>query len=344
MKTSLISKVRLERFRGLTEATLDGLAPLTILTGKNGCGKSSILEGLLLGTHFNPGAMLGFAIGRRRNAPEGARWLFRNGQGPGLGEPVVAEIEIVDEAGEAFRRSFRWEEQVDLRLVPQLKKLREEPTMQIRIEGSEGGFQMVLLAGVAYEALPAERRFEGKFVRMVDTSEVSSSLAEGLSEVKGLVFRERIDALVRSLIPAAKRLDVAINANRPNLEVTFNEYALPLSLTGDGVQAAVQLAIDLAQVSQGGLALIEEPEVFLHPGALREVAKVIFATMARGVQVVLTTHSLDLIDALASEAPEVDRDHMALFRLRLEDGILRNGRYSGSEIAFARFEIEEELR
>ena len=64
----------------------------------------------------------------------------------------------------------------------------------------------------------------------------------------------------------------------------------------------------------------------------------------REIQVVLTTHSLELIDALLAESTEQDLAQFSLYRLQLQDGNLKSSRLAGPEIAFARTTIEDDLR
>ena len=90
--------------------------------------------------------------------------------------------------------------------------------------------------------------------------------------------------------------------------------------------------------------VLEEPEVYQHPKAIWQTARALLANMRRGVQTVLTTHSLELIDALLSEASEEDLAQMALFNLRVDDGTLVSSRRAGDEMAFARQDLEKDLR
>lgn len=116
-----------------------------------------------------------------------------------------------------------------------------------------------------------------------------------------------------------------------------------MTLAGDGIRTFLQVALNLATL-RGGLVLIEEPETHQHPGAIRRTAKVLLAAVRRGVQVVVTTHSLELIDDVLDEADDDDLARLALFNLALRDGELRSARYSGTDVAFARTELERDLR
>ena len=62
---------------------------------------------------------------------------------------------------------------------------------------------------------------------------------------------------------------------------------------------------------------MEEPEVHMHPGAIRQCARAILAAVRRGIQIVLSTHSLELIDALLSRESFRTRTwtELSLYRL-----------------------------
>ena len=69
-----------------------------------------------------------------------------------------------------------------------------------------------------------------------------------------------------------------------------------------------------------------------------------FLAVRRKIQVVLSTHSLELIDALLAESSDQDLAQLSLYRLQLQDGDLKSSRLAGPDIAFARATIEDDLR
>jgi AAA15 family ATPase/GTPase len=123
----------------------------------------------------------------------------------------------------------------------------------------------------------------------------------------------------------------------------FADYSVPVTLAGDGIQSLLRLSLELA-ASGGGAALLEEPEVHQHPGAIRQSARAILAAVRRQIQVMLTTHSLELIDALLAESSDQDLARFSLYRLQLQDGNLKSSRLPGPDVAFSRSEIEDDLR
>lgn len=75
----MISAIEIEGLRGIKHGKLEGLTPLTILTGPNGCGKSTVLDALLIGANVSPDQGVIQAVQRRPETRNGARWLIRNG-------------------------------------------------------------------------------------------------------------------------------------------------------------------------------------------------------------------------------------------------------------------------
>jgi hypothetical protein len=119
----------------------------------------------------------------------------------------------------------------------------------------------------------------------------------------------------------------------------------PLALSGDGVRFMAQLVVGLMQ-SSGGTALLEEPETHLHPAGIRALADAIVLRIAEGDQVVLTTHSLELVERLhgrlGGRGPSLDR--MSVVRLYRQGSSLETRVIEGDRIAFVLDEMGEDLR
>ena len=72
--------------------------------------------------------------------------------------------------------------------------------------------------------------------------------------------------------------------------------------------------------------------------------RAILGAVRRGIQIFITTHSLEVIDSILTEASTDDLDKLSVYRLSLDRGVLRNRRITGSEVSFLRTEIEDDLR
>src|SRR5579871_1969380 len=87
----MIRSIEIKNLRGIQEGKLDDLTPLTILVGPNGCGKSTILDALLIGA--NPIPEVNQAFIRRPGLNDRERWLSWKGKREIAIEIAVAKSE-----------------------------------------------------------------------------------------------------------------------------------------------------------------------------------------------------------------------------------------------------------
>ena len=128
------------------------------------------------------------------------------------------------------------------------------------------------------------------------------------------------------------------------LYMFYPDYAVPMAVAGEGILRLVHQALNLA-MKPGGLALFEEPEAHLHPGAVELSTRVIWTAVRNGVQVVLSTHSLELIDSLVAEATgDEELKLLSVYRLNLRAGQLISTRIAGPDVAFLRDTIRQDFR
>lgn len=346
----MITSVEIYNLRGIRTGRLEGFAPLTVLTGPNACGKSTVLDALLIGASPEPADAVGRAVARHPATFGGAPWLFHH-------EEREARIEF-SAHDVATQLEARWERQLEL-LDHSMDDLKKD--LLERKQSSVPPYSMIQLREneVTADAASTRTAFGGDnqyatksgggrglsaipFVRLVDPG-LPIPLHQTFTAVTRSGRRDAVHDLLADLIPGFERLEIiALGEDQFGLGITLDGLSVPLGLAGDGIQAFVQLALEIA-VAPDGLVLVEEPEVYQHPKAIRQSARVLLANVRRGVQVVLTTHSLELIDALLAEAGET-LDDLALFNLALVEGELRSGLRRGSEIGFARQELESDLR
>jgi hypothetical protein len=178
-----------------------------------------------------------------------------------------------------------------------------------------------------------------------DGSTIQAPLVDLFSEALEQGRREEARALLLEVLPGATNVEIGTYKNvPPRLVVVYPDRGVPLALAGDGILSLARMCLELA-VRPGGVVLLEEPEVHQHPGAIHQSAKAIFAAVRREVQIVLSTHSLDLIDALLSEVQsDEELTKLAVYSLRLENGCLKHYRVAGPDVAFQRVQIGDDLR
>jgi len=332
----------IKNLRGIREGQLEGLTPLVVLVGPNGSGKSTVLDALWIGASATPGRTVGEVVARRGTHDLGPRWLLWK-----LGELGPARIAIVP-GGRS--RVLSWKAIDSKSLIDYLRKNDcSEPFMGIECSSDEVGIKQVAttafvsdeqfgISATGSDPLPSI----APDVRFLDPSRATVPLHQLYSDA--VIAGRRQDALelVRAVVPGISNLEILTHPN-PALHMVFPDGSVPVALAGDGIQALVRLTLEAVTRSKG-LVLIEEPEVHQHPAALRQSAKAIVASVRRGTQVILSTHSLELIDALLAEATPEDLKLFSTYRLRLQQGKLETSRLTGEEMAFSRGQIEDDLR
>lgn len=142
--------------------------------------------------------------------------------------------------------------------------------------------------------------------------------------------RERFESVSESLADSTSiRIDHSvINGDDHICLLEGYENPIPLPGASDGTLRLVAYYILLNQPELPPLIAIEEPERNLHPGALTEIADVL-ERIAEQSQVIITTHSSQLLDAFKSERLS---DSLCVLLLRNLPGI-------GTEV----FNLEEIL-
>jgi predicted ATPase len=155
--------------------------------------------------------------------------------------------------------------------------------------------------------------------------------------------RDDVMEMVSATVPGATGVEILTEGDTPVLHILLRHYTVPVALAGDGVHALFRLILELAS-SPKGLVLLEEPECHQHPGNIRLAARSILAATRRAIQVILTTHSLELIDILLAECSTDDLSRLSVHRLNLRNGKLLLHRLAGPDVAVARQQIEDDLR
>ncbi len=329
-QAGLIKRIDIQKFRAIATGSLMDLTPLVVLVGPNGCGKSSVLDALLVGAaeHIQPAVMT--VVERQDKVIAGyprqggadfdypnRRWLIHRG----TNDAAIIDIYAEPEASRRVRmvidnsRNF----QVSQEKVP---LSRSEPPLATKLTSS---------------------------VRLIDSShpDINASLEELYSRaVKGGLGREAKDRLLEVLAPA-EDIQILSEMERPVLHIVFPGnpgFAHPAALLGEGLKLYLRQSLELTD-RPNSLILIEEPETHLNPGIMRYSAKAIWAAVRRTTQVILATHSLEFMDILLEESNANElRDMLSLFRLELREGVLSTCRLSGDQVQAARETLAEDLR
>lgn len=356
----MIAKIRLKNFKRFRDLTLP-TANLTVLTGTNGAGKSTVLQSLLLARQ----------IARQPNRTH----VELNGVGSlDLGGPddiihreaseELASVEVRDTHGKHWLWSFGAKESSDSRTLNAIVVERPGDYNGILarsapefcyLSAERLGPRDVLAASAArLEELDVGPR--GEFVAQVlasfDRSRISTGRADNLSpetQLFGLLSQTEswMAKIVRPIQIEAEWF--------PNTSVTRLRFKTP-GLTaewtrapnaGFGISYALPVVVAALRAADGGLLLVENPEAHLHPAGQSKIGGFLARIAADGVQVFLETHSDHVLNGIrvavaegsAALSPEETAIHF--FRAEDEDGpdlysieLKRTGQLSAWPIGF----------
>lgn len=326
----MITGIEIERLRGIHEGKLEGLTPLTILVGPSGAGKSTILDALLIAGAAWPDDAIGHVVQRRSELPAGGPWLFERLAG-------TARIKL---HGEHYER------------VAKLSWRENSVASDIHVEIDSPMFNGLTSFKTAENIYSAGQRsgpFSAHSAWMIETSAGANHapLVRLYNRVLQNGGAATIDDLVASVIDGAKGLMFGTYRDRNQdlsiVHINFVDHSVPVAGAGSGVYSLVRLALELA-APPGDVLLVEEPEAHQHPAVISQAAKLLLAAARRDVQLIVSTHSLELIDSIVTNASEQDLELLSVFRVVLDKGVLRSSRYPGPMVRTALFSLGEDLR
>lgn len=341
----MISSIGIRGLRGVGSGSLKDLSRLVVLVGPNSSGKSTILDAMLIGAGEDPARSTRHVL-RRRPLTHGARWLIHGAQSAG-----VATIEVDGARGHDL--TLRWHQ--GRHRLEELTRGRKDVVEVVEISTNTpnswrfGPLPEERALGAFVAVTREGELLTGAGLELVDSDAWLIDPRHGLplhdlySRVTEAGRRQRVLGLVSAVVPGLQSLDVLTDRGDPRLHLTFKDRSVPVAMAGDGIQVLVRLCLEFASRPEGTL-LLEEPEAHQHPAAIRQSARAIVDGVRGGVQAVIATHSLELLDALVAELSDEELGLLSLYRVGLERGELRSLRLEGQEVRAARHDIEEDLR
>ncbi len=342
----MIEHITFENFRGLKHLALEELRPITLISGKNNAGKSSILEGIfLMFDHLSPESFV--KINRFRGLPvltdPAALWA-----------PMFYDLDT--DAPLRFTMRLDGVETVltytkDTSFVPNDATGAPQDILQQFISSAKSSYTLKL------DFRHGDQVEEGHFITsasgvlrnvrtnadgvppfpMPFTQFINSAIISGdevITEWFGRVEldgrKDQVVALLRLIDPSVRDVTTIMQQGQSQLYARMGTRLLPLKLAGDGINKL--LFIVLAVIANpGSLILIDEIETGFHYSMYPKLWEVI-GTAARenGCQIVATTHSYECI-AGAIDGIEQARlqELFCYYRIERRDGESLAFRYSG---------------
>ena len=350
-RLSRLSSVALRWFRGVREGVIEGLEDFTVLIGRNGVGKSTILEALYLASAWlepvdpiRGVAKYSYVISRRGGRDGAARdvlWYMMD-----TGKDVSITLNANGEKAE-FLLNYS-ANRLYLKLTEHLKNLLKQ-----RLRGGER-FDLVrlddgraalcsypprgeiftgrdLVFSLLEEHMPSLLDILRSTV-LIDSYLLSRpTLVEKYSWVKILsrrLDREVVRVLREEFEVDAEGLTYAPVGGSNVLMVQLRDTSVRVDDLGDGARLATLMMLTVL-ASRPRLLLVEEPETKMHPGGLRALTEALLrAAREAGSQVIATTHSLEFVKIGLEVAEQLGLGSALIHLERSRDGVLSVRRLS----------------
>ena len=331
MNPNCLNKVVIKRFRSFPTAVLSFDNPLFVV-GRNGSGKSNLADVFSFvseamvsplqavfdrrggisavrnrssGKSYPPNLGMAFEFGAVNGVKSG-RFAFEVKALPNYGYQIVREQCLVHQKDGArwwYDRAGSWKTNAK-GLTPAL----EPSALCLPLVGGDERFAAVfrvLSTMRVYAIEPAKLREmqdpDSGVALKHDGGNAASVLQELLRGEGATERKAEINRFLETIVPATKSVAPKKHGNK--LSMAFSQGwgdKMKLSFDAfnmsDGTLRALGLIMAVFQRPSPSLLVIEEPEATIHPGALGAILDLL-RKAAKVMQVVVTTHSPELLDA-----------------------------------------------
>jgi predicted ATPase len=367
------TQIEIDGFRGLRSLNLEGLGRVNILVGQNNSGKTSVLEALsILCNPKRPSEWL-MMVHRRdfgqlnENIVQSLRWCFKQTptdynalveaschfkyEGRFSNELTVKYTEFIGKDVEY--RQIPSENIINSNLIPCraaeiehcLALFQEDERKSFFWEVNESGLQIENISGRRPFHFLEEPKRDISYEMLTPYSHQMNTLQ--LLSFSGQLFNNDVIELLKKFDADIEGIQTAsFSGKRAAIYIKHKILGIvPLSVFGDATRRAVLLTTTLLSLKNGGVLLIDEVEAGIHVGALANVFKwLVDAARKLEIQLFVTTHSLEALDAIISASSEKNQDDIVVYQLSQKEEKTRSKRFAGNLLHSLRFDSGLDVR
>ena len=357
-----LPSLSVQGLRGIEDLSIPRLGRVTLLAGRNGVGKTTVLDAVRIhASRARPAVLSALLVGREEIAAgkdeDGGRMSLSDGRALFFGRDTSGDARIaigpLDGPDQLQIRVASLSGEPDSLSKTLLGKLKGGDTRVMKISFRDSvqllppGPQlfprelMQLLASEASE-LPPEVSCESLGPGLPGSGELARLWDRiTLTDDEDRVIR----AVNLAMDEAAERVAVVgdsgghgrqgPNGRRVVVRIEDQSHPVPLKSLGDGAVRLLGVALALAN-SRDGFLLIDEAENGIHHAVQRDFWRMVLQTARdNNVQVLATTHGWDCVRGFAQAATELAAVEGVLVRLERRADRVRAIEYTENELAVA---------
>lgn len=294
-----LNKLNITNFRGVKNLEIDLPCQVTLIAGRNNCGKSTLLEAVDVLASASDPIKIGKLNTRREfgcDSLEDLSTMFY-GKDEKLGVSIIGEFE----RGVSRSVQLQFQSPTEGNLSSQI--VRNGSVKECLVSYRDQSVDKDSECGILrfYEIVPGELKWESlSQIQLSDwksayctagnepkTSDIVSDLKEACAEDWLIEYLRLIDSNIE---------EITTLKNSIVLKMLKPKVFLPLQLMGDGVNKIVKILGLMCSVGNGGVVCIDEVDNGLHYTAMKKLIELILkVAKERGVQVLMSTHNLEFM-------------------------------------------------
>ncbi|MGB9760464.1 MAG: AAA family ATPase [Thermoproteota archaeon] len=338
----MISSISLSNFRGVKIGKIDGLTDINVLIGANGAGKSTLLEAIYLASAWVESSdqirnRTKFDVITYRRTQRGDWNNLRNFLWYEMDTTKDIGISLSFRSGKAMEFKIPYKTYGSLPLASEKMIFLNVDGNYVNPDGNEINEKNVVTRTISTQGVYDKFNEEIRFLR--ETTLIDNMVYSNLDFIERnvwpKVYSKRLDKILIELLkegyePDADSLTyVPVAPGLYALMVGFSRTAARVDDLGDGARVSLVVASILSTVNHS-VALVEDPEVHQHPAGLEKLLNFILKTTKNnGIQLFVTTQSLDLLRVLLSIYPS----NCKVFALRRnQEGTLEYRQFTLDEV------------
>lgn len=264
----MLKELEIQNFKSFISEKIT-LSPLTVLTGLNSSGKSSVLQAIRIFSDYFAG----------RQPSRQWNTLKSN-------LSVDKSFSITIDASKIQINSG----------VECLKNLNPLPFTYVHISADRRGPQDTYILGAAMQSVEIgeDGRHVYAYLEKNGAKQVSSKLAIAPNKVR--LLKPNVEAWLQIVSPGVS-MEGEIDLKQDEVHPYFNR--IRPTETGYGLSYVLPVIVALvAPQEPGTVIMIENPEAHLHPRGQVEMGRLIGLSVASGMQVLVETHSEHIVDGI----------------------------------------------
>lgn len=338
----MINQIRIVNFKSHKDTILN-LGNLTVLSGQNGVGKSSILQSLLLLRQTNQKNLLDkildlneslCKIGKRKDAI----YFLPN-------EGYENEIHFVI-SDNKLEYSFSFDASEENDYLTRIGDITDSD-----------GYELLNLFQNSFQYLSALRNtdYRNRDYEVKELKQISYELGKG-ELVAQFLFEygkklkvlpklkhedEKDDYLLAQVSAWEREISTGVNVNvRENGGVYDIKYSFDTNSeygetdefskqnVGFGLSYALPIIVAILSASKDTLIIIENPEAHIHPYGISKLSELICLASQAGIQIIVETHSDHIINGIlvqcknfetSNETKGINKENLKLFFLERDE-------------------------